>query len=203
MTRLGDIARVEEAPEEDRRLFRGNGMDQIGLAVTRQAQSNDLAISDGVRKMIDEIRPSLPPGVTLEIARQNLGACAAVHSNMVLALPDPATMAELSDLEKRAAARMQYYQEKESGYSAIQKTRPQTIGYALTDSPVGQMAWIAEKFHGWTDCGHEPGGQSVGGHPEKALPKDAMLDTISRYWLTASAASSCRSSARSRIRPTT
>ena len=46
-------------------------MDQIGLAVTRQAQSNDLAISDGVRKMIDEIRPSLPPGVTLEIGSDN------------------------------------------------------------------------------------------------------------------------------------
>ncbi|WP_307368918.1 efflux RND transporter permease subunit [Brevundimonas sp. SORGH_AS_0993] len=71
VTRLGDIARVEEAPEEARRLFRGNGLDQIGLAVTRQAQSNDLAISDGVRKMIEEIRPSLPPGVTLEIGSDN------------------------------------------------------------------------------------------------------------------------------------
>ena len=71
VTRLGDIARVEEAPEEPRRLFRGNSMDQIGLAVTRQAQSNDLAISDGVHKMIDEIRPSLPPGVTLEIGSDN------------------------------------------------------------------------------------------------------------------------------------
>ena len=48
MTRLGDIARVEEAPAEDRRLFRGNGLDQIGLAVTRQAQANDLEISEGV-----------------------------------------------------------------------------------------------------------------------------------------------------------
>ena len=71
VTRLGDVARVEEAPEEDRRLFRGNGMDQIGLAVTRQAQSNDLAISDGVHEMIDEIRPTLPPGVTIEIGSDN------------------------------------------------------------------------------------------------------------------------------------
>lgn len=71
VTRLGDIARVEEAPEEDRRLFRGNGMDQIGLAVTRQAQSNDLAISDGVHKMIEEIRPTLPPGVTIEVGSDN------------------------------------------------------------------------------------------------------------------------------------
>jgi len=71
VTRLGDVARVEEAPEEDRRLFRGNGMDQIGLAVTRQAQSNDLAISDGVHAMIDEVRPTLPPGVTIEIGSDN------------------------------------------------------------------------------------------------------------------------------------
>lgn len=78
--------------------------------------------------------------VTLEMARQNLGACAAVHSNMVLAMPDPAAMTDLSDLEKRAGARMQYYQDKESGYASIQKTRPQTIGYALADSAVGQMA---------------------------------------------------------------
>jgi pimeloyl-ACP methyl ester carboxylesterase len=54
------------------------------------------------------------------------------------------------------------------------------------------MAWIVEKLHGWTDCGHLPDGQSAGGHPENALSKDAMLDTVSLYWLTASAASSAR-----------
>lgn len=121
-------------------------------------------------------------GVTLEIARQNLGACAAVHSNMVLALPDPETMSDLSDLEKRAAARMQYYQEKESGYSSIQKTRPQTIGYALADSAVGQMAWILEKFRNWSDCDDNFSGFS----------RDSLLDTITLYWLTNSGASSAR-----------
>jgi multidrug efflux pump len=71
VTRLGDIARVEEAPEEDRRLFRGNGLDQIGLAITRQAQSNDLAISDGVEAMIENVRPSLPEGTELVIGSDN------------------------------------------------------------------------------------------------------------------------------------
>ncbi|HYD27192.1 efflux RND transporter permease subunit [Brevundimonas sp.] len=71
VTRLGDIARVEEAPQEDRRLFRGNGLDQIGLAITRQAQSNDLAISDGVTDMLENIRPSLPPGVELVVGSDN------------------------------------------------------------------------------------------------------------------------------------
>ena len=71
VTRLGDVARVEEAPEEDRRLFRGNGLDQIGLAITRQAQSNDLAISDGVRDLVEEIRPSLPEGTELAVGSDN------------------------------------------------------------------------------------------------------------------------------------
>ncbi|MDO9077871.1 MAG: efflux RND transporter permease subunit [Brevundimonas sp.] len=71
VTRLGDIARIVEAPAEDRRLFRGNGQDQIGLAVTRQAQSNDLAISKGVEAMLDDVRASLPEGTELVIGSDN------------------------------------------------------------------------------------------------------------------------------------
>jgi len=71
VTRLGDIARVEEGPEEDRRLFRGNGLDQIGLAVTRQAQSNDLAISDGVRSLMEQVQSSLPEGTELVVGVDN------------------------------------------------------------------------------------------------------------------------------------
>ena len=71
VTRLGDIARIEEAPVEHRRLFRGNSIDQIGLAVTRQAQSNDLQISEGVRELMEEVRDSLPEGTTLEIGSDN------------------------------------------------------------------------------------------------------------------------------------
>lgn len=71
VTRLGDIARVEEGAEEDRRLFRGNGLDQIGLAVTRQAQSNDLAISDGVRTLLEQVQTSLPDGTELVVGVDN------------------------------------------------------------------------------------------------------------------------------------
>lgn len=71
VTRLGDIARVEEAPEEERRLFRGNGLDQIGLAITRQAQSNDLAISEGVREMLEQVQQSLPEGTELVVGSDN------------------------------------------------------------------------------------------------------------------------------------
>lgn len=62
-------------------------------------------------------------------------------------------------------------------------TRPQTIGYALTDSPVGQAAWIYEKFGEWTDTKHRP---------EDELTRDEMLDNIMLYWLTETAASSAR-----------
>jgi len=71
VTRLGDIARVEEAPAETRRLFRGNGLDQIGLAVTRQAQANDLEISKGVTALAEEIQSSLPPETELVVGSDN------------------------------------------------------------------------------------------------------------------------------------
>jgi hypothetical protein len=64
-----------------------------------------------------------------------------------------------------------------------QSTRPQTIGYALADSPVGQASWIYDKFQAWTD--NE-------GNPLSALSLDEMLDNISLYWFTNSAASSAR-----------
>jgi pimeloyl-ACP methyl ester carboxylesterase len=62
-------------------------------------------------------------------------------------------------------------------------TKPQTVGYALTDSPAGLCAWISEKFASWTDSG---------GRPETVLTRDELLDNITLYWLTRTAASSAR-----------
>ena len=130
--------------------------------------------------------------VTSALGAHYADHCAGIHINMVVGQPDPATMAELTPQEQAYLARFGWYQARDNGYATIHATRPQTIGYGLTDSPVGQMCWIVEKLHGWTDCGHEPGGQSIGGHPERALTRDAMLDTVSLYWFTATAASSAR-----------
>jgi multidrug efflux pump len=66
--RLGDVARVEEGPDEHRRRFRSNGLDQVGIAITRQSQANDLEISSGVRKAIAEINPTLPRGTRIDVA---------------------------------------------------------------------------------------------------------------------------------------
>jgi len=68
VTRLGDIARIEEGPDERRRLFRSNGSDQVGIAITRQSQANDLEISQGVYKAVDEINKTLPKGTKLIVA---------------------------------------------------------------------------------------------------------------------------------------
>jgi len=68
VTRLGDIARIEEGPDERRRLFRSNGNDQIGIAITRQSQANDLEIAKGTYKAVDEINRTLPKGTHLEVA---------------------------------------------------------------------------------------------------------------------------------------
>jgi len=68
VTRLGDIARIEEGPDERRRMFRSNGSDQVGIGITRQSQANDLEIADGVRKAVAEINKTLPKGSKLLIA---------------------------------------------------------------------------------------------------------------------------------------
>jgi multidrug efflux pump len=68
ITRLGDIARVEEGPDERRRLFRSNGQDMVGIAITRQSQANDLDISDGVLAAIKEINATLPKGTKVGVA---------------------------------------------------------------------------------------------------------------------------------------
>jgi pimeloyl-ACP methyl ester carboxylesterase len=106
-----------------------------------------------------------------------------VHLNMPVASPDPDTFGELTPTEQKALADFAEHRELGTGYSKIQSTRPQTLGYGLADSPVGQLAWIVEKFQAWTDCD---------GHPENVLTRDQMLDNVTLYWLTGTGASSAR-----------
>lgn len=75
------------------------------------------------------------------------------------------------------------YMENERAYQQLQGTKPQTVGFALDDSPVGLAAWIVEKFHAWCDCG-----DSV----ESRFTKDALLTNITLYWATQTATSSAR-----------
>ncbi len=121
--------------------------------------------------------------VTTMIAIRDPEHCEGIHVNMPIVGPDPDTMDDLTELEQSALAGMQHYNDWDSGYSKEQSTRPQSVGYGLVDSPIGQAAWILEKFWAWTDNN---------GHPEDALTRDEMLDNIMLYWLPGTGASSAR-----------
>lgn len=109
--------------------------------------------------------------------------CKAIHLNMLTPASAPPISDRPTQSELDAIASMKFYARWDSGYSQQQRTRPQTIGYSLVDSPVGLLAWIVEKFHAWTDCD---------GHPENALSRDLMLDNVMVYWMNATGASSAR-----------
>lgn len=121
--------------------------------------------------------------VTTSIGQQAPDRVVGIHLTPPIAAPDPATFGDLTTAERDALAALEHAAEWESGYAAEMASKPQTIGYALTDSPVGLCAWIVEKFRSWTDCG---------GDPETVLTRDEMLDDVTIYWLTGTAASSAR-----------
>jgi pimeloyl-ACP methyl ester carboxylesterase len=121
--------------------------------------------------------------VTSSIGALGAPEVAGVHLNMVIGFPGPDEMNDLTDQEKAALASFERYQTWGNGYSQQQATRPQTLGYSLADSPIGQAAWIYEKFFEWTDCD---------GDPRNALDLDEMLDNIMLYWLPGNGASSAR-----------
>jgi epoxide hydrolase len=120
--------------------------------------------------------------VTTQIGR-NRGHCIAIHLNMPIARPGTDSGGQLTEDEQQALAEFDEHRKWGTGYSKQQSTRPQTLGYGLVDSPVGQLAWIVEKFWAWTDCD---------GHPENALSRDELLDNVMVYWATGSGASSAR-----------
>ncbi|MGE0487023.1 MAG: epoxide hydrolase family protein [Gammaproteobacteria bacterium] len=120
--------------------------------------------------------------VTQVLGWQDAAHCAGIHVTLAMSTR-PAIEGEPTPAEQRALDGLAYYRQWDAGYSKEQATRPQTIGYALTDSPLGQAAWILEKFWAWTDCD---------GDPLNVLSLDELLDNLMLYWLTASAASSAR-----------
>jgi epoxide hydrolase len=108
-----------------------------------------------------------------------------VHLNYLLTFPSgaPGELDGLTDDEKRRLDGLNRFQEDLNGYLRIQATRPQTLAYGLADSPVGQLAWIVEKFREWTDS------ENV---PEDAVDRDRLLTNVMLYWLTNTAGSSAR-----------
>lgn len=105
-----------------------------------------------------------------------------IHINMMMAAGrDPAAFQNPTEDEKRYLGELTHWTREETGYQWIQGTRPQTLAFALTDSPAGLAAWIVEKFRAWSDCG---------GDVERAISRDRMLADISLYWFTGAIGSS-------------
>lgn len=123
--------------------------------------------------------------ISLALATIHPQHVVGVHVNMLMTFPsgDPAEFATLTEVDQQRLGLLMRFDQDLSGYMKIQQTRPQTLAYGLTDSPVGQLAWIVEKFREWTDS------EKV---PEDAVDRDTLLTIVSIYWLTATAGSSAQ-----------
>jgi len=104
-----------------------------------------------------------------------------IHLNLLAVRRDPKAVADADSEEQKYLGELATWLKEETGYQWIQGTKPQTLAFGLTDSPVGLAAWLVEKFRSWTDCD---------GNPENALSRDEMLADISLYWFTGAIGSS-------------
>ncbi|MGN7999031.1 epoxide hydrolase family protein [Sphingomonas sp. 22176] len=121
--------------------------------------------------------------VVSALAHMRAPGLSGIHLNMVMFRPTEQEVAEASLEEQAMLADMQRYETEQSGYMKLQNTRPQSVGFALADSPVGLAAWIYALFQDVSDSG---------GEPERVIPLDHMIDDIMLYWLPNAAASSAR-----------
>jgi pimeloyl-ACP methyl ester carboxylesterase len=127
--------------------------------------------------------------VSPELGRIDADHVAGVHVNAATFgfIPfgnvDPGELATFTDAEKACLERLNKFMSDGNGYFQLQATRPQTVAYGLTDSPVGQLAWIVEKFKEWSHAAATP---------EDAIDRDLMLTNVMLYWLTRTAGSSGR-----------
>jgi len=119
--------------------------------------------------------------VTAAVGTRDPGNVVGIHVTLPRAPEVPG--APVTEEEQAGLASTHEFRKRGSGYSAIQSTRPQTVGYGLVDSPVAQLTWILDKFWAWTD--HD-------GDFETVVDRDTVLDNVMTYWLTASGASSAR-----------
>jgi pimeloyl-ACP methyl ester carboxylesterase len=120
--------------------------------------------------------------INTQLALIDSAHMAGLHLNMCFGgAPDPNVSPTEQELARQKTR--QTFQAEETGYQQIQGTKPQTLGFALNDSPAGLAAWIVEKFRTWCDCN---------GNPETIFTKDELLTNIMVYWVTETAASSAR-----------
>jgi len=100
---------------------------------------------------------------------------AGIHLNLLPLRREPSSSPNPTDEERRYEEELRRWLRDETGYQWIQGTKPQTLAYGLSDSPVGLAAWIVEKFRAWSDCG---------GDVERRFSKDVLLTNVMIYWIT-------------------
>jgi epoxide hydrolase len=162
---------------------------------TVQPGFDSYRVADAVAELMDQLgydRYIAQGGDWGSIVTRRLGEAYAdrligVHFNMLFAFPDaddpdPMGGVTATELERFGAAGARIA--NGTGYMAIQSTKPQTLAYGLTDSPVGIAAWILEKFQAWSDL--DPGGLA------ETFGWDRLLDNVMAYWLTNTAGSAAR-----------
>ncbi|MPZ53595.1 MAG: epoxide hydrolase [Acidimicrobiia bacterium] len=128
--------------------------------------------------------------VTPQLGRIDAGHLVGIHLNAASVgfipwgeVPDE-ELGTFTDLEKARLERLQNFLSEGNAYFQIQATRPQTLAYSLVDSPVGQLAWIVDKFAAWT--------HTESGLPDDAVDRTTMLTNVMFYWLTGTAGSAAR-----------
>ncbi|BCM82279.1 hypothetical protein mvi_07400 [Methylobacterium indicum] len=144
----------------------GELMQRLGYGEGWMAQGGDWGAA-----VVTALAHMRPPGL------------AGIHLNMVMFRPTDEEIAEATAAERAMLADAGRYWSEHSGYMQLQNTRPQSIAFALADSPVGLAAWIYALFRDVTDSG---------GAPEQAIPLDHIIDDIMLYWLPNAGASAAR-----------
>jgi pimeloyl-ACP methyl ester carboxylesterase len=132
--------------------------------------------------------------ITTNLAYAYPESVIGIHLNMVSGRFDSKPESERTEADRESARQRQAFAAEETGYSAIQGTKPQTLAYGLNDSPAGLAAWIVEKFRRWSDCD---------GDVERVYTKDELLTNIMIYWVTETINSSTRLYYEARHTPTT
>lgn len=137
----------------------------------------------------------LGAAVTMALAWRFPARVRGIHLNFIPSSYQPPTNSTglaMTEDEKAFLARRTEWAETEGAYAHIQGTRPQTIGYALNDSPIGLAAWFVEKYRLWSDCR---------GDIESVYTKDELLTNVSLYWFTETITSSFRLYRETRLNP--
>ncbi|MFF1381546.1 epoxide hydrolase family protein [Streptomyces sp. NPDC058308] len=120
--------------------------------------------------------------ITMALGRRHPENVVGIHLSMV-PFHEPENTADLTGRERSALESLARHRAQGTAYATVMATRPQSIGYGLTDSPAALAAWIVEKFQAWGDCDGDPG---------TAFTHDELLDNLTLYWIPATGASAAR-----------